>query len=275
MEKYSLHSDPFKQPNQLRGESLPGQQLSGILSEKEAKLHAHLVFPNNPRAAELLRKEILGQITEEEQEELNGYFRQKLQHEKFSPEVNALWDRVEAGDPNVLQIGMSQNGAVEVSPDDPEKIIWTYGLGGCYACLLFSEHPDGTRNAILTHYPPTEILQNLANLQELIGQNVKMKEVDTKSTVLIMAPGEWVKDPITKKFSFRALNQQAINLLTLTIQKELGHKVDIKLELYSEAQSDQKDQGTLLVYIPPSGKGQARYKTWFSRGVLGEPEQNK
>ena len=37
----------------------------------------------------------------------------------------------------------------------------------------------------------------------------------------------------------------------------------------------EKDQGTLLVYIPPTGKGEARYRTWFSGGTLGKPEPKK
>ena len=81
---------------------------------------------------------------------MEKYFQLKDQYERFSPEVISLWDKVEAGDPNVEQVEMSQGKAIEVSPEDNEKIIWTFGLAGCYACLLFTEHPDGTRNAVLT-----------------------------------------------------------------------------------------------------------------------------
>ena len=242
-----------------------GQELS---SEEEAELRGYLAFPDNSEAAYLLMREALGQATEEEKEKLRKYFQRK----QFSPEVNSLWDRVEKGDLNVKQVAMNQGKALEVFPGDDEKIIWTYGLGGCYACLVFTEHPDGTRNAVLTHYPPTEISQCLTELRKLIRQNPKIKEAIIKQTVLMM-PGEWVKDPITEKWFSRVKDQQKANLLALAVQAELESGIDVKLEPYSEiSKIDQKDQGTLLVYVPPVGKGEARYRTWFSGGTLGTQE---
>lgn len=243
-----------------------GQELS---REEAAELQGLFAFPDNPQGASLLMKDVLEQTSEEEKEKLRKYFQRK----QFSPEVNSLWDRVEAGDPNVEQVAMSQGKAIEVSSSDQEKIIWTYGLGGCYGCLVFTEHSDGTRNAVLTHYPPTEISQDMAKLRELIGDNLKMKEASTKQTVLVMAAGEWVQDPETKKGSYKVKDQQTADLLSLAVQAELGSGVDVRLEPYSETQmADQKDQGTLLVHIPPTGKGEARYKTWFSSGRLGKSE---
>lgn len=199
---------------------------------------------------------------------MEKYFQLKDQYERFSPEVISLWDKVEAGDPNVEQVEMSQGKAIEVSPKDNEKIIWTFGLAGCYACLLFTEHPDGTRNAVLTHYPPTEILQNSKTLQELIGQSKKMKGASIKQIVLVV-PGEWVKDPITNKYSLRVQNQQTADFLALAVQAELD-EVEVRLEPYSVVQMEgRKDEGTFLVYVPPKGKGVVRYRTWFSHGTLG------
>lgn len=58
----------------------------------------------------------------------------------MSPELQKLLERTEANDPNVEQVSMNQGSSVEVSPDDEqEKIIWTYGLGGCFCTLVFSE----------------------------------------------------------------------------------------------------------------------------------------
>jgi len=158
---------------------------------------------------------------------------------------------------------------------DQEKIIWTYGLAGCFACLVYTEHPDGTRNAVLTHYPPTEISQNLGKLNELIKPNIKMKEA-TKQTVLVMAAGEWFQDPVTNEYSFRIQDQQTANLLALTVEAELGAGVSVNLVPYPLYLFEgQKDTGTLLVRIPPKEKGEARFKTWFSGGTLGKPEQKK
>jgi len=152
------------------------------------------------------------------------------------------------------------------------RIIWTYGLDCCYACLVFTEHLDGTRNAVLTHYPETEIPQNLAKLRELIGQSKKMKEASTKQVVLVV-PGKWVKDPITNEYSFRVQDQQTASSLASDVQDKLGSGVEVRLEPYSVGQMEgKKDQGTLLVYVPPVRKGEACYRTWFSGGILGTQE---
>jgi len=262
-----IEKNPRK--DELLAKQREGQELS---REEAAELQGLFAFPDNPQGASLLAKDVLGQTTEEEKEKLRKYFQRK----QFTPEVNSLWDRVEAGDPNVEQVAMSQGKAIEVSPDDQEKIIWTYGLGGCYGCLVYTEHPNGTRNAVLTHYPPTEISQDLAKLRELIGNSLNMKEATTKQTVLVMAAGEWVQDPETKKDSYKVKDQQTADLLALAVQAELGAGVNVKLEPYSETQiAGKKDQGTLLVYIPPTGKGEARYRTWFSGGTLGKQETDK
>ena len=264
---FSQERNPRK--DELLARQREGQELS---REEAAELQGIFAFPDNPRGASLLMRDVLEQTNEEEKTELRKHFQRK----QFSPEVNALWDKVEAGDPNVEQVAMSQGKAIKISATDPEKIIWTYGLGGCYGCLVYTEHPDGTRNAVLTHYPPTEISQDLSKLRELIGQSVKMREATIKQTVLVMAAGEWVQDPSTKKGSFKVRDRQTADLLVLAVQAELGTGVDVKLEPYSETQmAGEKDQGTLLVYIPPSGKGEARYKTWFSGGRLGKQEPKK
>lgn len=192
----------------------------------------------------------------------------------MSKEVVALWDRVEAGDPNVEQVTMGEGKAIEVSPTDQEKIIWTYGLSGCYGCLVFTESPDGTRNAIFTHYPPTNVYDNLHALRRLIDENAKMREAAIKQVVLFM-PGEWVKDPETGKYLFVVRNKEDADLLTLSLQTELGD-IDVKAELYSTViEIGKKDQGIVVVYIPPPEKGKAHYRTWFSGGMLGKEEEEK
>lgn len=268
-EKIGLHQGENPRKSELLARQREGHELP---RKEAAELQGLIAFSENQRGANLLMKDVLGQITKEEKKELKKHFQRK----RFSPEINTLWDKVEAGDPNVKQVAMSQGKAIEVSQADPEKIIWTYGLGGCYGCLVYTEHPDGTRNAVLTHYPPTEISQDLTKLRELIGQNIKMKEAATKQTVLVMAAGEWVQDPATKSNSFRVRDQQTADLLALAVQTELGAGVDVKLEPYSETQMiGEKDQGTLLVHVPPSGKGEARYRTWFSSGALKKQEPEK
>ncbi len=69
-------------------------------------------------------------------------------------------------------------------------------------------------------------------------------------------------------------NQQAVDALVLAIQEKLGVDIEIKLEPYSEMIiAGKKDQGTLVVYVPPAGKGDVHYQTWYSAGKLtGKPE---
>jgi hypothetical protein len=71
-------------------------------------------------------------------------------------------------------------------------------------------------------------------------------------------------------------NQQAVDALTLAIQAKLGTDIEIKLEPYSEKISaGEKDQGTLVVYVPPVGKGDVRFQTWYSAGKLTEKPELK
>lgn len=169
---------------------------------------------------------------------------------------------------------MSNGKSIEVAPmDEEEKIAWTFGLVGCYGSVVFTEHEDGTRGLVLTHYPPTEVSVNMAKLGDLIGASEKMKVARVKKAVLVL-PGEWTQNPETKKYEMKAENQQAIDALTLAIQAELGTDVEIKIEPYSEKISaGEEDQGTLVVYVPPSGKGDVRYQTWFSSGKLTEQRE--
>jgi hypothetical protein len=244
-----------------------GGARQGLSQEEEARLRGHLVFPDNLAAADLYRRSILGEkLTPKEVATLE----ECLSFRRFIQRANSALKELEATGPNVEQVAMSQGKALEVSPGDDEKIIWTFGLGGSYACLVFTEHPDGTRNAVLTHYPETKIPQNLKKLRELIGQSGKMKEASTQQVVL-MAPGKWVEDPITKELSFRAKDEQIVDSLAIAIQAALELGANVKLELYLE-EIDERDQRKLLVYVPPVGKGEARYETWFSDGTLGTQE---
>ena len=266
--------DGPQRPENARQKEL--QSRYGNLSEEEkAELTGLNVFPDNPRGAELRKKEALGLIGNEEKEELRRLYQLKTRQEKNSPDIQKLWERVEGNDPNVAQVDMSNGKAVEISPTEAEKVIWTFGLGGCYGSVVFTEHEDGTRNCVLTHYPPTELSVNMAKLGDLINTSEKMKAAKTKKAVLAL-PGEWIQNPETKKYEMRTKNQQAVDALTIVIQAKLGTDVEIKLEPYSEMISaGEKDQGTLVVYIPPSGKGDVRYQTWYGAGKLTEESESK
>jgi hypothetical protein len=112
----------------------------------------------------------------------------------------------------------------------------------------------------------------LGKLRELISQYPKMKEAETKQSILVMAAGEWVKNPKTGKREQTIKDQEKVDLLTLAIKAELGKDVEIQLQPYSEkVMAGVKDWGVMCVRIPP--KNQAAWHTWFSRGSLGKKEK--
>ncbi|NMB98718.1 MAG: hypothetical protein GYA35_00375 [Thermoanaerobaculaceae bacterium] len=262
-----------------RGENLRQKELQSRYEtwndEEKAELMGLNVFPDNPRGAELRKKEALGLISGEEKEELRRLYKLKTRQEKNTPAVQKLWERVEANDPSVEQVDMGNGKSIEVTPTDDEKAIWTFGLDGCYGSVVFTEHEDGTRDCVLTHYPPTELSVNMGKLGDLINTSERMKTAKTKKVVLVL-PGEWIQNPDTKKYEMKTKNQQAVDALTLAIQAELGTDIEIKLEPYSEMiNAGEKDQGTLVVYVPPAGKGDVRYQTWYNAGKLTEKSESK
>jgi uncharacterized protein YnzC (UPF0291/DUF896 family) len=109
----------FEEFSPRRSELEEKERKGTITDEEKAELLGLRVFPDNPRGAQLHTKEVLGTITEEEKAELYKLRRRK----KFSPEINQLFDRVEAGDPNVEQVDTNTGKAVEVTPEGEEKTI--------------------------------------------------------------------------------------------------------------------------------------------------------
>ena len=198
---------------------------------------------------------------------------EEWREKKFNPEVIKLFERQEQGDPNVETVGMDDGRIIEVMADDKdEKILWTYGLGGCYGTLVFTEGKDGRRNAALTHYDATRISENMAKIRELLGSSEAMKGAATKQMVVVMGSGEWVQDPKTKRYKLKPApdSQKDIDAIILAIQTELGEDIQVHFEPYdTNALSGEKDRGVMIVTIPPHDKGDARYRTWFSGGKLG------
>ena len=264
-----------KRPDNPRRKELQSRY-DNLSEEEKAELMGLNVFPENLRGAKLMEKEALGLITDKEKEELKRLYQIKSRQEKNTPAIQELWERVEANDPNVEQVDMSNGKSLEITPtDEKEKAIWTFGLGGCYGSVVFTEHEDGTRSCALTHYPSTELSVNMAKLGDLIGASEKMTTAKTKKAILAL-PGEWTQNPETKKYEMKANDQRAIDALTLAIQAKLGTDVEIKIEPYSEMiNTEEKDRGTMVVYLPPSGKGDVRYQTWFSGGKLTEESETE
>lgn len=246
-----------------------------ITEEEKGELYGLRIFPNNPRGQELRKKEHLGLLTPEEKEELKRLYQLKERQETMTPELQELWERTEANDPNVEQVSMNHGSSVEVLPDDEqEKVIWTYGLYGCFGTLVFSEDESGRKTAVLTHFDPSHISANMSELKRLIRSNPAMKTSKYKQSILVLGAQGYEQNPQTKQWERKFKDPQKADMLITAIQAELGQDVEVKLEAYSaERDSKTKDQGVLIVRIPP--KGQATYRTWFSRGQLGKTDENR
>ncbi|MBU2639274.1 MAG: hypothetical protein KKG75_01040 [Nanoarchaeota archaeon] len=67
--------------------------------------------------------------------------------------------------------------------------LHTSGLGGCIATLLYFEG-EGTKEGILTHYPPLEIDENISKLRELQEQNFGREYQKQRGVVLVERPTE-------------------------------------------------------------------------------------
>lgn len=246
-----------------------------ITEEEKGELYGIRVFPNNPRGQELRKKEHLSLLNTEEKEELRRLNQLKTRQETMTPELQKLWERTEVNDPNVEQVSMNQGSSVEVSPEDEqEKVIWTYGLVGCFGTLVFSDDENGRKTAVLTHFDPLSISANMNELRRLIKSNPAMKTSKYKQSILVLGADGYEQNPQTKEWERKIKDQQKADMLIATIQAEFGQDVEVKLEPYSTEQNAMtKDQGSLIVRIPP--KGQASYRTWFSQGHLGKTDENR
>ena len=246
-----------------------------LTKEEQAELFGLRAFPNNPRGAKLRKKEVLGLLNPEEEKELRRLYQLKDRQENCTPAIQILWERVKASDPNVEQVRMGDGKFIEVAPTEEEKVIWTFGLGRCYATVVFTENKNGTRYCVLTHYPPIQLYQNIDKLGDLIGASEEMRTAKTKKVILAL-PGEWGQNSETKKYEMRVKDQQAVDALTIAIRAKLGADVDIKLKPYSEREEFWvKDRGILVIYVPPVGKGDVSYRTWYGGGKLTEKSESK
>jgi hypothetical protein len=225
------------------------------------------------RVGVLFQKQQKAELSPSEEKELGRLLREQ----RFSINIIKLFERAEGGDPNVIEVSMNDGKSCEVLPTDTEeKTIFTYGLGGCYATLVYTEHADGRRAAVLTHYSPTNISANIAELRRLIAQKPSMKESITRQVVTILGEGEYVQDTTTGKWELKITNsdsQHNVELLILAIKAELGDDIEVKQDIEVKAYDAKqiigiKDRGVFVVRIPPTER--PTYQTWFSSGELGK-----
>jgi len=256
-------------PDNPKMQILRRKEVLGTLTPEEAGgLYSFRTFPDNQHGQELMKKEHLNIITPEEAAELHRLNRQQSRA-KMPTWLRELWEKTEANDPNVEQVRMNDGKFIELSPDDEqEKTIWTFGLGGCTATLIYAENADGKKFACMTHYDSLHKSENSNNLQKLIRSNPWLRNAK-QTQAIIMAEEHLEKNPNTQKWEPGFSDKMTIDLLLLKIKNELGVNCDIKLQPYSNfIKHSAKDHGVFVATIPP--RGQATYKTWFNQGTLGK-----
>ncbi len=68
------------------------------------------------------------------------------------------------------EVIMWDGSSISKDKDDQDvKTIRTDALAGCICTVLSLEDEAGTQKVIMTHYPPTDIPENLTHLESLIG----------------------------------------------------------------------------------------------------------
>lgn len=190
--------------------------------------------------------------------------------EDFSSVVQDLWRRSEEHDPNVEWVTIGSGKFLEVpkTDDETEKIMWTYGLCDCNTAALFMEREDGTRACALTYYPPNALLTSAGKLRALFPGMGKMETAKIKKAIFAL-PGVRTQNPETKREEITVTDKDAVKMLSLVAEQELGPDVEIIIAPYDEhPDPNVKDEGTLVIHIPPSGKGDAWYQTWSQKGIL-------
>ncbi len=70
---------------------------------------------------------------------------------------------------------------------DPGEIIYTSGLCGCYAMVVSTESGE-TKEAILTHYQPRRIEENIYRIAELLEKHPEMRGAEKKKAVIFHSP---------------------------------------------------------------------------------------
>lgn len=205
---------------------------------------AQTYFPGNrekdKRARELFKKEILGLITDEEKKELESYFQDQER------EFYKLFDLSLKNPEKFVLVNISEGKMIEASEED-EKTIWTYGLGGCYSCLIFAKKENNSF-CILTHYPQSETEEHLKQIEELIKGKPEIITAERKLT-LIFSPLLAVTGPISFPKKLEIISNHIKNLFGGSVIEKFYPIEPLEWENY----------GLLIAKI---GKGLS-YKTWF------------
>ena len=118
--------------------------------------------------------------------------------------------------------------------EEDDGRLKTYGLGGCYATLIYTRGKEKTQG-ILTHYPPTAIDANLSKLRQLVEEHPEMRDADLKRAVILH------EDDSFSPESTRRYNSQVLSLLECGIMEAIGNDAQIEKRKYHRSVSVDED----------------------------------
>ncbi|MFA6494231.1 MAG: hypothetical protein WCT49_04235 [Candidatus Paceibacterota bacterium] len=230
------------------------------LDMEQARQEGVRIFPDDPIGAELVSKNILGQLTEDEEENLMRL----IQEKQYSPEVNELFSRAKEHDPQVSLVEVNHGTRVRIPEDGDEQTVWTYGLGKCNATLTLSEMDDGSREGVLTHFFPDKIQEHAGELSELLSKIDKNNIKKTKTIILSLGKKNGDENALQIE------KPELAEMLAAVVRSEIpdGEIEVIPYPEFHNRLSGAKDQGVLIAKIPAKANGEATFQTWLENGTL-------
>lgn len=189
---------------------------------------------------------------------------------RVSPELSAA---LQLPDKQIKKISTMASQEIEVSPEDElEKYLFTHSLAGCYVTIILTEDDSGKRAASLTHYPPYVLIEHLLDIKDKIDLNHSNKN---SSTGVIFAPAFESTVSKIKRETYIFREPTAVDLISVLLKKKLGSNAEVLLQPYvvDDLCLLGPDGGSILLKVPPKGKGNPSYRTWFNkREVYLDPE---
>ncbi|OFY47818.1 MAG: hypothetical protein A2W85_13525 [Bacteroidetes bacterium GWF2_41_31] len=235
--------------------------INQIALQERAELYGIIRLSTNSIETGFIPKEKLKNITPQDKVNFGKIKIRQARERLFSNKTIQIIEKCDKHDLNSKLVLMGQGAILEVSPDDEiTKNILTIGLNGCTATMVFVETKDGKRICVLTHFPPTQVVANSRLLEKLIP-NIAPEAIKI-ARAIILCPGDYHKD---KNGNWLLIPKKETDnentLLESIVQRALAGCALVDCIGYStQLVVGEKDQGILVVTIPPVGEGDVTYR---------------
>ncbi len=191
------------------------------------------LFKDDPRAAQLAYRALMGKIkpATDEENEWNGLL--ATRGREFP----------------VTMVPVNGAKSIVVPPEGAPQWIATNQLNGCMATVVFMEDAQGVRTASLTHFP--KIVDTSLTHQAGIINNtlpVPPQSQDKKGAVILA--------------SFK--RKEGALGLKKNIQELLGDGSSVQVQYYKEGLAEEGN-GVVIVSVPPKPRGEAEYRVRLAR----------